>query len=71
MIAIDVPSAADELRDTATEVEKRGSRCVAGLAAHSVDPLLQAYSRNKNDSTVSSNACFASIIAQCPQLGKT
>ena len=32
VIAIDVPSAADELRDTATEVEKRGRRCVAGLA---------------------------------------
>jgi NAD(P)-dependent dehydrogenase (short-subunit alcohol dehydrogenase family) len=30
VIAIDVPAAADELRDTATEVEKRGRRCVAG-----------------------------------------
>ena len=32
VIAIDVPAAADELRDTAAEVEKRGRRCVAGLA---------------------------------------
>ena len=32
VIAVDVPSAADELRDTANEVEKRGRRCVAGLA---------------------------------------
>jgi hypothetical protein len=27
--------------------------------------------RKRNASTVSSNACFASIIAQCPQLGNT
>ena len=32
VIPIDVPAAADELRDTAAEVEKRGRRCVAGLA---------------------------------------
>jgi SDR family mycofactocin-dependent oxidoreductase len=32
VIAIDVPAAADELHYTATEVEKRGRRCVAGLA---------------------------------------
>jgi SDR family mycofactocin-dependent oxidoreductase len=32
VIAIDVPAATDELRYTAAEVEKRGRRCVAGLA---------------------------------------
>jgi SDR family mycofactocin-dependent oxidoreductase len=32
LIAIDVPAAADELRNTATEVEKRGRRCATGLA---------------------------------------
>jgi SDR family mycofactocin-dependent oxidoreductase len=32
VIALDVSAAADELRDTATEVEKRGRRCVTGLA---------------------------------------
>jgi SDR family mycofactocin-dependent oxidoreductase len=32
IIAIDVPSAADALGDTADEAEKRGRRCVAGLA---------------------------------------
>jgi SDR family mycofactocin-dependent oxidoreductase len=32
VIALDVLSAADELRCTATEVEKRGRRCVTGLA---------------------------------------
>ena len=32
VIAIDIPAAADELRDTATEVEKRGRRCVTGIA---------------------------------------
>jgi SDR family mycofactocin-dependent oxidoreductase len=32
VIAIDLPAAADELRDTATEVEKRGRRCVTGMA---------------------------------------
>jgi len=32
VIAIDIPAAADELRDTATEVEKRGRRCVAAMA---------------------------------------
>jgi NAD(P)-dependent dehydrogenase (short-subunit alcohol dehydrogenase family) len=32
VIAIDVPAAADELRDTATEVEKRGRRCVTAMA---------------------------------------
>jgi SDR family mycofactocin-dependent oxidoreductase len=32
LIAIDVPAADDELSDTATEVEKRGRRCVAALA---------------------------------------
>jgi SDR family mycofactocin-dependent oxidoreductase len=32
VIALDIAAAADELRDTATEVEKRGRRCVTGLA---------------------------------------
>jgi SDR family mycofactocin-dependent oxidoreductase len=32
VIALDIESAADELRDTATQVEKRGRRCVTGLA---------------------------------------
>jgi SDR family mycofactocin-dependent oxidoreductase len=32
VIAIDVPAAADELRDTAKEVENRGERCLTGLA---------------------------------------
>jgi SDR family mycofactocin-dependent oxidoreductase len=32
VIALDVSPAADELHDTATEVEKRGRRCVTGLA---------------------------------------
>ena len=32
VIALDVPTAADELRDTATEVENRGQRCLTGLA---------------------------------------
>ena len=32
VIAIDIPAAADELRDTATEVEKRGRRRVAAMA---------------------------------------
>jgi SDR family mycofactocin-dependent oxidoreductase len=32
VIALDVSAAADELQDTATEVEKRGRRCVTGLA---------------------------------------
>jgi SDR family mycofactocin-dependent oxidoreductase len=32
VIALDVSAAANELRDTATEVEKRGRRCVTGLA---------------------------------------
>ncbi|PXX10435.1 mycofactocin-coupled SDR family oxidoreductase [Mycolicibacterium moriokaense] len=32
LIAIDVPAAADELHNTATEVEKRGRRCATGLA---------------------------------------
>jgi SDR family mycofactocin-dependent oxidoreductase len=32
VIAIDVQAAAEELRDTATEVEKRGRRCVTGVA---------------------------------------
>jgi SDR family mycofactocin-dependent oxidoreductase len=32
VIALDVPAAADELRDTATEVETRGRRCATGLA---------------------------------------
>jgi SDR family mycofactocin-dependent oxidoreductase len=32
VIAIDMAAAVDELRDTATEVEKRGRRCVTGMA---------------------------------------
>lgn len=32
VIALDGPAAADELRGTATEVEKRGRRCATGLA---------------------------------------
>jgi SDR family mycofactocin-dependent oxidoreductase len=32
VIALDIPPMADELRDTATEVEKRGRRCVIRLA---------------------------------------
>jgi SDR family mycofactocin-dependent oxidoreductase len=32
VIAIDIPAAADELRDTATEAEKRGRRCVTAMA---------------------------------------
>jgi NAD(P)-dependent dehydrogenase (short-subunit alcohol dehydrogenase family) len=32
VIAIDISAAADELRDTATEVEKRGRRCVTAMA---------------------------------------
>lgn len=32
VIALDEPTAADELRGTATEVENRGRRCVTGLA---------------------------------------
>jgi SDR family mycofactocin-dependent oxidoreductase len=32
VVALDVPAAADELQDTAVEVEKRGRRCVTGLA---------------------------------------
>jgi SDR family mycofactocin-dependent oxidoreductase len=32
VIALDAPDNADELRGTATEVEKRGRRCVTGLA---------------------------------------
>ena len=32
VIALDVPGAADELRDLATEIEQRGRRCVTGLA---------------------------------------
>jgi SDR family mycofactocin-dependent oxidoreductase len=32
VIALDIGTAADELRDTATQVEKRGRRCVTGLA---------------------------------------
>lgn len=32
VIALDMPAMADELRDTATEVEKRGRRCVTGQA---------------------------------------
>jgi SDR family mycofactocin-dependent oxidoreductase len=32
VIALDVPAAADELRETATQVENRGRRCVTGLA---------------------------------------
>jgi SDR family mycofactocin-dependent oxidoreductase len=32
VIALDVPAAADELRDTAREVEIRGRRCATGLA---------------------------------------
>lgn len=32
VIALDIAAASDELRDTVTEVEKRGRRCVSGLA---------------------------------------
>ncbi len=32
VIALDIQAAADELRDTATHVEKRGRRCVTGIA---------------------------------------
>jgi SDR family mycofactocin-dependent oxidoreductase len=32
VIAIDIPAAVDELRETATEVEKRGRRCVTATA---------------------------------------
>jgi SDR family mycofactocin-dependent oxidoreductase len=32
VIALDIDAAADELRDTATQVQKRGRRCVTGLA---------------------------------------
>ena len=32
VIALDAPAAADELRDTAREVENRGRRCATGLA---------------------------------------
>ena len=32
VIALDISAAADELGDTATQVEKRGRRCVTGLA---------------------------------------
>jgi SDR family mycofactocin-dependent oxidoreductase len=32
VIALDTAATADELRDTATEVEKRGRRCVVGLS---------------------------------------
>jgi len=32
VIALDIHAAADELRDTAAQVEKRGGRCVTGLA---------------------------------------
>jgi SDR family mycofactocin-dependent oxidoreductase len=32
VIALDFPVAADELRGTATEIERRGRRCVTGLA---------------------------------------
>jgi SDR family mycofactocin-dependent oxidoreductase len=32
VIAIDIPAAADELRDTATEVEKHGRHCVTAMA---------------------------------------
>jgi len=32
VIALDAPDAADELRDLATEIEKRGRRCATGLA---------------------------------------
>src|SRR6201993_4751432 len=32
VVALDVPAATDELRDTATQVEDRGRRCVTGLA---------------------------------------
>jgi SDR family mycofactocin-dependent oxidoreductase len=32
VIALDAPDAADELRDLATEIERRGRRCATGLA---------------------------------------
>jgi NAD(P)-dependent dehydrogenase (short-subunit alcohol dehydrogenase family) len=32
VIALDIAGAADELQETATEVEKRGRRCATGLA---------------------------------------
>jgi len=32
VIALDIYASADELRDTATQVEKRGRRCITGLA---------------------------------------
>jgi SDR family mycofactocin-dependent oxidoreductase len=32
VIAIDMPAASDELRETATQVEKRGRRCMAAMA---------------------------------------